>query len=182
MDQLDLLMARIRELNEENANLKRLVAANRLLAGAPLPEKVLSYVEEIVFGMIGARELVVFDMDFAAQALKLVFFRGIDSNSPRLSEALPLLADVVSCGEILVTTEEEARMRGGLTAAVPLRVDGTVTGLIAIFRLTDGKTDLDPLDLELLDLIGAQAAIPLHARSHSSERPTVRPPKSSARR
>jgi hypothetical protein len=179
MNQLDLLKARIHELSEENANLRRLVAASRLLAGCPLPEKVIASIEEIVFGMIGARELVVFDVDHDAQALKLIHVRGIDASSARLSEALPLLADVVSCGETLVATADEGRERGGLTAAVPLRVDGIVTGLVGIFRLTEGKTDLDALDLVLLDMISAHAAVPLRARSCQSQRPTVRPPRSS---
>jgi GAF domain-containing protein len=177
MNEIDALRARVRALSDENANLKRLVAASRMLAVSPLPEKVIAAVEEIVFGMIGARELVVFDVDHGAQALRMIHVRGIDASSARLSEALPLLADVVSCGDTLVTSPGEGRVHGGLTAAVPLKVDGTVTGLVGIFRLTDCKTELDALDLELLEVVGSQAAIPLHTKAYRSQRPTVRLPR-----
>ncbi len=182
MNEIDALKARLVQLSEENANLRRLVAASRLLAASPRPERILGAVEEIAFGMIGARELVVFDVDHEGQALRLVYARGIDASSARLSDALPLLADVVSCGETLVASPSECSERGGLTAAVPFKVDGTVTGLLGILRLTAGKTALDDLDLELLEILGAQAAIPLHANAYRSQRPTARPPRAGGKR
>ena len=162
---------------EEDASRERLVAARRLLDASPLTEHVLLAIEEIVFGMIGGRELAVFDVNHAAQALQLVHVRGIGARSLRLSDALDLLAEVVAGGVPFVAGPQAPEPPGGLTAAIPLKVDGVVMGLVAIFRLVAHKSRLGPQDLELLDVVGAQAAVPLHAKSYRSQCPTVRPPR-----
>ncbi len=51
---------------------------------------------------------------------------------------------------------------GDLTACIPLRVDGKVTGAIALFRLLSHKPGLEEADHELFDLLGTQAATALY--------------------
>ncbi len=73
-----------------------------------------------------------------------------------------------------------AERDGGLTAAVPLKIDRQVTGVIAIFRLLEQKPGLDPTDHELFDVLSHQAAMALYSTAFRSLRPTVRPPRQSA--
>ena len=57
----------------------------------------------------------------------------------------------------------------GLTACVPLVLDGNLIGAIAVFRLLDQKQSrLAPLDFELFDLLATHAASALYC----SERAT----------
>ena len=65
---------------------------------------------------------------------------------------------------------------GGLTAAIPLKLDGHVTGAVAIFGLVPHKKVLAPVDHELFEIISRQAAMALHSAVSRSLRPTVRPP------
>src|SRR5439155_1741475 len=52
-----------------------------------------------------------------------------------------------------------------LVACIPLKLDGRVTGLIAIHRLLAHKASLEPLDHELFDLLATHAATALHCTS-----------------
>jgi hypothetical protein len=168
--------ARIRELRGENANLQALTAASRILAASPERDHVLSAISDIVTGMIGGRELAIFEIDHIRQTLALVQAHGIDATSPQLIEAMPVLDRVMSSGEALIVTGGDSGPHGGLTAAVPLKLEGCVTGVVAIFRLTEGKTELEPVDHSLLEILASQAAISLHSVAYKSLRPTVRPP------
>ena len=168
--------ARIRELRDQNTNLQALTAASRILAASPQRDNVLSAIADIVVGMIGGRELAIFEIDHIRETLALVRAHGLDATSPQLIAAMSILEGVRASGEALVVSEGESGAYGGLTAAVPLKLEGCVTGVIAIFRLTDRKAELDPVDHSLLDILASQAAISLHSVAYKSLRPTVRPP------
>ncbi len=57
----------------------------------------------------------------------------------------------------------------GLTACVPLVLDGKLIGAIAVFRLLDQKQRrLAPLDFELFDLLATHAASALYCSERSS--------------
>jgi hypothetical protein len=168
--------ARIHELRLQNANLQALTTASRILAASPQRDNVLSAIADIVVGMIGGRELAIFEIDHIRQSLALVRAHGIDATSPHLIDAMPMLEHVSATGETIVVQDGESRRFRGLTAAVPLKLEGCVTGVIAIFRLVDRKSELEPVDHSLLEILTNQAAISLHAVAYKSLRPTVRPP------
>jgi hypothetical protein len=48
-------------------------------------------------------------------------------------------------------------------------------GAVAIFRLLAQKTALEPVDLELLGLLGTQGAMALYCSAFQETRPTMRP-------
>jgi len=168
--------SRIRELREQNTNLQALTAASRILAASPQRDNVLSAIADIVTGMIGGRELAIFEIDHIRQSLALVRAHGLDATSPQLIQAMPLLDRVMTIGEALVVNEVESRAHGGIKAAVPLKLEGCVTGVIAIFRLNEPKSELEAVDHSLLEILASQAAISLHSVAYKSLRPTVRPP------
>jgi hypothetical protein len=169
---------RIRELREQNAMLKQLTAASKLLASSIDRENVLTAIEEIVVTMIGGEELAIFDIDYVEQCFRVVRARGIDATSPRITRAMDRFGDVMSSGRPLVTAGEAStrELRGELTAAVPLSLEGCVTGVVAIFRLVDRKRGFDAADHRLFEILGRQAAMALHSVKFEQLRPTVRPP------
>jgi K+-sensing histidine kinase KdpD len=168
--------ARIQELRDQNANLQALTAASRILAASPERNNVLAAIADIVVGMIGGRELAIFEIDHIRQSLTLVRAHGLDATSPQLIEAMPILDTVMNSGEALIMGEGDSGIYGGLTAAVPLKLEGCVTGVIAIFRLTERKAELEAVDHSLLEILASQAAISLHSVAYKALRPTVRPP------
>jgi len=171
--------ARIRELHDQNTSLVQLIVASQLLCGAVEREDVLSAIEEVVVNMIGSEELAVFDLDSDGESLRVARLRGIDLHSPRLARAAGSLHFARRSGQIFVPRARQVPhddQDGGLTAAIPLRVEHSVTGVVAIFRLLEQKTGLDPTDHDLFEVLSRQAATALHSAAFRSLRVTVRPP------
>ncbi len=55
-----------------------------------------------------------------------------------------------------------------LTACIPLKVDGKVTGALALFRLLPQKQGFEAVDHELFDLLATHAATALHASARQA--------------
>jgi K+-sensing histidine kinase KdpD len=175
--------ARIRELSEQNTNLVQLTVASQLLTTSFDREDVLRAIEEIVVNMVGSEEIAIFELAPDGRSLALAYSRGIDTGSPHLELALRPLQTVMSSGSILVLRDRHVRAidgddgeDGGLTAAIPLKVEANVMGVVAIFRLLQQKQALDPIDHELFDIVSRQAALALYSAAFRSLKPTVRPP------
>jgi hypothetical protein len=171
--------ARIRELHDQNTSLVQLTVASQLLCGAVEREDVLSAIEEVVVNMIGSEEFAILDLDTDSESLRVARLKGIDAHSPRLARAAGSLHYARRTGEIFIPRGRQVRhddQDGGLTVAIPLRVEHSVTGIVAIFRLLEQKTGLDPTDHDLFEVLSRQAAMALHSAAFRSLRVTVRPP------
>jgi hypothetical protein len=65
--------------------------------------------------------------------------------------------------------EEPAPGEEGLTACIPLILEGRVTGVIAIFGLLSHKAALEAVDCEIFDLLARQASMALYCtRLHAA--------------
>ncbi len=156
------------ELEEQNTNLANLYAVSYRMHGTLDRQKVLKAIEEIVINMVGSEELAIFELNAEGSALSRVNAHGLE---PRRFETIEigsgLIGRVVRSGEAYLEGHsdragqlpEEAQ----LTACVPLKIEGRVTGAIAVFRLLPQKSgSLGPFDYELLDLLATQAATSLY--------------------
>jgi hypothetical protein len=173
--------SRIKELSDQNTSLVQLTVASQLLAASLERDSVLSAIEEVVVNMVGSEEFAIFDLDVDGESLKLARLRGIEAGSQRLRLATGALRYAMQSGKTLVARGRRATAEspdGGLTAAVPLKIDTQVTGVVAIFRLLEQKAGLDPTDHELFEVLSRQAAMALYSTAYRSLRPTVRPPAS----
>ena len=170
--------ARIRELSDQNTALVQLTVASQLLSASLDRDDVLAAIEEVVVNMVGSEELAIFDLDADGQSLRVARARGIDPRSPRMRLATGAMRHAMNAGRTLVIKRAQPGVEtdGGLTAAIPLKIDGQATGVIAIFRLLEQKAGLDPTDLELFEVLSRQAAMALYTTAYRSLRPTVRPP------
>src|SRR5580704_11280593 len=171
--------SRIRELHDQNTSLVQLTVASQLLATSLERDDVLRTIEEVIVNMIGSEELAIFDLDRDGTSLNVARLRGIDAASPRLAKAFGPLSYVLRSGQTLVSRERRVHaddVDGGLTAAIPLKIESDVTGVVAIFRLLDQKAALDQVDHDLFEILSRQAAMALHSTAFRSLRPTVRPP------
>ena len=175
--------ARIRDLHDRNTDLVRLTVAGQRLAASVLRDEVLATIEEIVVDLIGSEELAIFElseMDGDVETMRLARLRGISEDSPRLARAAGPIRYALGVGQTLVARSRRRGaddVDGGLTAAIPLKLDGHVTGAVAIFGLVEHKAALTSVDHELFEILSRQGAMALHLASSRSLRPTVRPPK-----
>jgi hypothetical protein len=170
--------ARIRELHDQNTSLVQLTVASQLLAAAAERDGVLTAIEEVVVNMIGSEELAILELEGDGESLRVARLRGIDPRGTRLASAMTALRIVTKTGKPIIVrggSRAATDRDGGLTAAIPLVAEGSVTGVVAIFRLLEQKADLDPTDHELFDVLSHQGAIALQSTAFRSLRPTVRP-------
>ncbi len=157
-----------REIEKQTNDLANLYVASYRLHETLDPQGVISVIEEIIVNLIGSEELAIFELNHDGSALMLLASFGIQAEC---FESVPLDSGLIGraalSGERLVARhhaqETRSPIESDLTACVPLKVDGRVTGAVAVFRLLRQKADLEPVDYELFDLLATQAATALHS-------------------
>lgn len=151
------------EIEQRSANLANLYVASYQLHDTIERSAVLAAIREIIINLIGSEEYAVFELGRGARTLSLAEWNGID---PERFRETPIdsgpIGQVVRAGEVFVAPDDSACGDPPMTACIPLKVAGHVTGAVAIFRLLIQKPRLQPADHELLDLLAAQAGIALY--------------------
>jgi alanyl-tRNA synthetase len=158
------------EVEQENSNLANLYVASYRLHGTVDREEVLAVIQEIAANLIGSEEMAVFEMSPDAAALQLVASFGVDpAPYHRVALSQGLIGRAAASGETYVAGEqplaEGVACERDLTACIPLKLGGRVTGAIALFRLLPQKSGIETLDRELFDLLATHAATALYCSS-----------------
>ena len=145
------------KLETVNANLANLYVASYQLHSTLRRESVNAAIAEIIVNLIGSEEFAMYERDERGSFRRIVSV-GIDPDEPIATHER--VAQATASGETWVSAQH-----GDLTACIPLKIDSAVTGFIVIRRLLAHKAGLEPLDLELFDLLGTHAAMALYASS-----------------
>jgi GAF domain-containing protein len=155
--------ARYVEVEQQNTNLANLYVASYQLHGTLDRDRILEAIKEIVINLIGSEELGIFEMNDGR--LELVDSFGLDATEwasvPAGHGVVGLTVETglrFISGELLRPAGREEK----LTACIPLKLDEQVVGAIAIFSLLPQKPGLEPIDLELFDLLASHAASALY--------------------
>lgn len=153
------------EVEQRNNDLANLYVASYQLHGTLNREAVLAAIVEIVINLVGSEELAVWELDDASRELRLIASFGIDAdawNRVRLGNGV--IGACAATGQPFVAGSETLSLgpERTLTACIPLRLDETVVGAIAIFRLLQQKQQLEPIDHELFELLASHAASALY--------------------
>ena len=163
------------EVEQQNSNLAHLYVASYRLHGSLDRQEVLRTIQEIIANLVGSEEIAIFEVDPATPVLRLVASTGIDANRYReIRVGAGAIGRVAQTGESLMAGSESpgasSNGDGPITACIPLKIDGRVTGVIAMFRLLQQKTNgLEPIDHELFDLLATHAASALYCSNlHSA--------------
>jgi len=165
---------RYQEIEHQNSNLANLYVASYRLHGTLDRKEVVAAIQEIIANLIGSEEAALFELDPDTRALQLTASFGVD---PEVWRSIPAgtgrIGQAVQSGQTFVAGEGEAAPaegpEKGLTACVPLKLDGRVMGAIAIFGLLPQKSAIEELDYELFDLLATQAAFALYCTSLHSK-------------
>jgi len=128
-------------------------------------DEVITAIREIVADLLGCEEMAIFEWEDGASALSLVASVGVDpARYARIPQGAGIIGRTALTGEAyyadgsLIPPGEEH-----ITACTPLKVDGRITGAIALFRLLGHKRRLEEGDYQLVELLSTHAAIALYS-------------------
>jgi predicted RNase H-like nuclease (RuvC/YqgF family) len=176
---------RYAEIEKQNADLANLYVASYRLHSTLDRQEVVSVIEEIIINLIGSEELAILeqkaDSTWSAVGAFGVEAERLEQIVTEIEAGRGAISKAIAAGECFVASGENqddlAAPEAGLTACVPLILDGQVTGVIAVFRLLGQKQGLEDIDLQLFDLLASHAATALyssHDRAGSSDSAGVR--------
>ena len=162
-DRLRTLVESLKTESEAQvANLASLYVAVTSVHGALDWPSVLTSVQEIVTNLIGSEEMAIFETDAERGRLMLLASTGIEPGSYQdIYVGEGAIGRAAATGERLIRSEGGSLSEEGdaaLTACIPLKVAGRVVGVLAVFRLLPHKLRLDAIDLDLFDVLAANAA------------------------
>ncbi len=156
-------------LEQQNSDLSNLYVASYRLHATLDRKEVLAIIQEIVINLIGCEELGIFEVTSDGSALSLAASFGLD---PARFQLVRLGSGVIgvaaASGEMYFAEHKVKTATHGfpeesdLTTCIPLKLDGRVTGAIALFRLLPQKPRLEALDKELFELLATHAATALY--------------------
>jgi hypothetical protein len=155
----DRYLTQYAQLEQHNTNLANLYVASYQLHGTLDRNVVIGAIQEIVVNLIGSEEFGIWERNHVGDGFRLVVAVGLPQDATVPAGAH--VEAVTARGETWVNDGSG----GSLTACIPLRLDGQVTGFIAIHRLLAHKTQLESLDHELFDLLATHAATALYCTS-----------------
>ena len=174
-DEMDRLRWQVTALEAENQVLRaeygraaclhaeaaELLAACHRLHGTLQRPQVLIAVEDILGSLVSCREAALYDLEGEPPTLTLVASFGLPADDvPPLP---PAVLPAISAGRLFIASPYGAGEPPRPAACLPLRVDGRVTGAIALIRLPDQKRGLTNAEWETLDVIGTHIATALIA-------------------
>jgi len=160
------------DVEQQNTNLANLYVATYQLHGTLDRDRVLAAIKEVIINLIGSEELAIWEIN--GDALTLLDSFGIDQNEWErvpLDREAGLVGLVAETGQRYVQGEADlvgAGREENLSACIPLKLDDTVIGAIAVFRLLPQKSGFEAIDMELFELLGSHAATALYCTRATS--------------
>ena len=149
------------QVEAQNTSLLNLYVASQRLHSALELEEAIAIVKEIVINLIGSEAFDIYIVDHEARCLLPIASEG--RHAP-LVEPVPLegvSARVVDSSAAFVA--EAGAAPGTPVVCFPMRLSDRVIGVITIRELLSQKPRLEPMDHELLDLLGEHAATAISA-------------------
>ena len=131
-------------------------------------------IQEIIINLVGSEEIAILEVDGPGTLTLRASFGIDDSRWRRVALDDGRIGRTVAAGVPWAREGPASNDPGdpdeGLTACIPLCLDGRVIGVIAVFRLLPHKTHLEEVDHEIFGLFATHGAIALYSASlHAKE-------------
>ena len=129
---------------------------------------VVHTIEDIMMNVVGAEQLAIFEIA-SDNAIRLVSSTGITDLPSVITPHEGIIGRCVA-NAISFVRQEQPRREGhaweaALSACIPLRLNNRPFGGIALFALSEEKSEFNATDFELFRLLETHAAVALRASS-----------------
>jgi GAF domain-containing protein len=156
---------RYMESEKANGNLASLYIATYNLHSTLDFGEVLRLLREIVVNLVGSESFGVYVRSATDDNLELLAGEGIDVVAQRTLHVDGIVEQALTSRRVAFA---ETQAPGFPLACVPLALAGEVLGVIVIYGLLAHKTAFETTDVELLEVVAAQAATAFYtARLHA---------------
>ena len=159
------LLERCVSVEDQNATLTTLYVACQRLHSTLNWSEVLQTVREIIANLVGCEEYVLFNLGEDGWLRRVDSFGVAMDRYEKVQPGDGLIGRTIETGDPYLLGESDrsaaTQIESNLTACIPLKRDGAVTGAIALFRLLPQKLELQPLDRELFRLFETHLATAL---------------------
>jgi hypothetical protein len=154
------------DVEESAAFITTLYVAGSRIRGSLDRQEVLLALGEVVVNLVGSEAFAILDRVTCGGPLTVASSMGVTDARARI-EGLRLeewMTDAILLrdGPARACGETATPLPSGVTACLPLRVEGNVVGAIVIFELLAHKAHLEGTDRELLELLAREAATALY--------------------
>lgn len=159
------LSARLVEAEHQLGRLMNLYVATFQLHATLDPAEVQATIAEIAVDLLGAERFVLLLRVEGADECEVALAKGLDQDASglyagdRYRGGDPLIDASLDDGVLRLGPDELSEV----IAAVPLRVQEAIVGVLVVLKLFDHKAILRAEDRDLLDLLAAHAASALFA-------------------
>jgi transcriptional regulator with GAF, ATPase, and Fis domain len=161
----DLLASQLSDAVVQTARSMNLYVATYQLHGTLDPEEVLEAIAEIVGDLIGAKSFMILLRDRETDGWKVALQEDLPTHTMELLSGSqyrggdPVIDATLADSRLRV----EAHGNESAIAAVPLRMEHSIVGVLAVFRILAHKVDGLNEDRELLDMLSDHAGSALLA-------------------
>lgn len=157
--ELTELCSRLQAQNEEISNLY--VAKNRLHASLEAAE-IMAVIRDILGELVGASEFAIFLVDPKRKALRRVTGVGVRNKPDTVALGEGYVGKIAAKGKPYYYEQNDTPRPDGVPlAALPLKGEAGLIGIIVIWGVLSHKTGFSPIDLQLLELVAEHAPIAL---------------------
>jgi transcriptional regulator with GAF, ATPase, and Fis domain len=150
------------EVEEENNNLANLYVASYQLHSTMDLSEVLRIVSEIILNLIGSDHFAILIRDDEEPVFNVVAAETVDPKVKKIALGQGTIGRVAQSGEMFVQQDLERAIVGSPDhpiVCIPLKIHGSVIGVIAIFDLFEQKKKrLTRVDHELFSMMAGHAA------------------------
>lgn len=150
------------EVEEENNNLANLYVASYQLHSTMDLGEVLRIVSEIILNLIGSDHFAILIRDDEEPVFNVVAAETVDPKVKKIALGQGTIGRVAQSGEMFVQQDLERAIVGSPDhpiVCIPLKIHGSVIGVIAIFDLFEQKKKrLTRVDHELFSMMAGHAA------------------------
>lgn len=167
---------RYQALEKQNSSLMNLYVASYRLHETLSRDEVLAVIQEVVVNLVGCEEHAIFELH-GSVPVPLALMGITVSDMGALDPRSPYILRAIESGNPFIASIEgvEVTLAGRpLSAIIPIKLVGNVTGLIVLFRLLPQKGAIDVVDQELFDLLATHAGIALYCTKLHHQSVTVR--------